>query len=104
MDDFEDKYIEALKAGGTLHYKELLTVFALNQKDLAMVQNKLAENGRYIVHGIKDKDHVLTSRFRDEGLTLDNVFDILSNVAPRSEVEAAYKRSLAGEKQLFGDS
>lgn len=79
-------------------------VYALNQKDLAMVQNKLAENGRYIVHGIKDKDHVLTSRFRDEGLTLDNVFDILSNVAPRSEVEAAYKRSLAGEKQLFGDS
>ena len=79
-------------------------VYELNQKDLNMLQGTLADNNRYIVHGIKDKDHVLTSRFRDEGITLDNVFDILSNVTPRNEIESSYQRSLAREKELFGDT
>ena len=79
-------------------------VYELNQRDLNMLQGTLADNNRYIVHGIKDKDHVLTSRFRDEGITLDNVFDILSNVTPRNEIESSYQRSLAREKELFGDT
>ena len=79
-------------------------VYSLGKNDLAMLQNTLAENDRYIVHGIKDKDHVLTSRFRDEGLTLDNVFDILSNIETRDNIETSYKRSLALEKQIYGDT
>ena len=70
------------------------------------LNQSLEENGRYIVSGVKDKDYVMTGRFRDENITLDNVFDILSNkqagVLTRSEVEAAYKRSLEREKELAG--
>ena len=68
------------------------------------LQNLLEENGRYIVSGIKDKDYVMTGRFRDESLTLDNVFDILSNkqagILTRKQVEDAYNRSLEKEKEL----
>ena len=81
--------------------------YSLNQKDLGILQSSLSENGRYIVHGIKDKDHVMTSRFRDENITLDNIFDILSNkesFETRGSVEATYKRSLALEKEIFGDT
>ena len=79
-------------------------VYSLGKNDLSMLQNTLSDNDRYIVHGIKDKDHVLTSRFRDEGLTLDNVFDILSNIETRDNIETSYKRSLALEKQIYGDT
>ena len=79
-------------------------VYKLDQRDLGFLQSSLAENNRYIVHGVKDKDHVLTSRFRDENLTLDNTFDILSNVETRDNVEASYKRSLELEKKIFGDT
>ena len=68
------------------------------------LQNLLEENGRYIVSGIKDKDYVMTGRFRDENLTLDNVFDILSNkqagIITRKQVEDAYNRSLEKEREL----
>ena len=68
------------------------------------LQNLLEENGRYIVSGIKDKDYVMTGRFRDENLTLDNVFDILSNkqagILTRKQVEDAYNRSLEKEREL----
>ena len=79
-------------------------VYELDQKDLSLLQNSLAENSRYIVHGVKDKDYVMTSRFRDENITLENTFDILSNVETRENIEATYKRSLAKEKELFGDT
>ena len=79
-------------------------VYELDQKDLSLLQNSLAENSRYIVHGVKDKDYVMTSRFRDENITLENTFDILSNVETRENIEATYKRSLAKEKVLFGDT
>ena len=82
-------------------------IYKLDQNDLSLLQSKLAENGRYIVHGVKDKEYVMTSRFRDEGITLDNVFDILSNkqgFETRDSVESTYKRSLALEKELLGDT
>ena len=81
--------------------------YSLGQKELGLLQSSLSENNRYIVHGVKDKDYVMTSRFRDEGITLDNVFDILSSresFETRSSVESTYKRSLALEKKLFGDT
>ena len=79
-------------------------VYELDQKDLSLLQNSLAENSRYIVHGVKDKDYVMTSRFRDENITLENTFDILSNVETKENIKATYKRSLAKEKELFGDT
>ena len=84
--------------------KEGEIVYKLQQKDLGMLQSKLAENGRYIVHGVKDKDYVMTSRFRDDTITLENTFDILSNVELRENVESSYKRSLELEKEIFGDT
>tara|TARA_Y100001963_G_scaffold77391_1_gene107245 strand:- start:20863 stop:29097 length:8235 start_codon:yes stop_codon:yes gene_type:complete len=84
--------------------KEGEIVYKLQQKDLGILQSKLAENGRYIVHGVKDKDYVMTSRFRDDTITLENTFDILSNVELRENVENSYKRSLELEKEIFGDT
>ena len=79
-------------------------IYKLDQNDLSLMQNKLAENGRYVVHGVKDKDYVMTSKFRDDVITLENTFDILSNVELRENVESSYKRSLELEKEIFGDT
>lgn len=80
--------------------------YSLNRKDLRLLNNSLAEQGRYIISGVKDKDFVMTSNFRDENYTLDNVLDLLSNNnrKPKSELELTYKRSLAKEKQLLGNT
>ena len=81
--------------------------YALKEKDLQNLQYSLEDNGRYIVSGVKDKDYILTSRFRDEGITLDNIFDALTdkgNLGSRKDIEQSYNRSLAREKQIFGNS
>jgi len=81
--------------------------YSLNSNDLGLMQSSLAENNRYIVHGVKDKDFVLTSLFRDEGYTLDNIFDILSQngaIETPERIREMYNRSLALEKEIFGDT
>jgi len=81
--------------------------YSLNSNDLGLMQSSLAENNRYIVHGVKDKDFVLTSLFRDEGYTLDNIFDILSQngaIETPERIREMYNRSLTLEKEIFGDT
>ena len=86
--------------------------YSLSPNELRLVQDSLAEQGRYIISGVKDKDFVMTSKFRDESYTLDNVLDLLSNNKrlpknkriSKSELEETYKRSLVKEKELLGDT
>ena len=78
--------------------------YELSQKDLGLIQSAMAENNRYIVHGVKDKDFVLTSLFRDQGYTKQNILDILSQVEPMERLERMYNRSLALEKKIYGNT
>ena len=86
--------------------------YSLSPNELRLVQDSLAEQGRYIISGVKDKDFVMTGKFRDESYTLDNVLDLLSNDKrlpkneriSKSELEETYKRSLVKEKELLGDT
>ena len=80
--------------------------YSLSPNELRLVQDSLAEQGRYMISGVKDKDFVMTSKFRDGGKTIDEVFSILSNgnFISKPELELTYKRSLVKEKKLLGDT
>lgn len=82
--------------------------YSLSPNEFRLVQNSLSEQGRYIISGVKDKDFVMTSKFRDGSKTIDEVFSILSNETynfiSRSDLELTYKRSLVKEKELLGDT
>jgi len=82
--------------------------YSLSPNELRLVQNSLSEQGRYMISGVKDKDFVMTSKFRDGSKTIDEVFSILSNETynfiSRSDLELTYKRSLVKEKELLGDT
>tara|TARA_R110001583_G_scaffold562_2_gene5083 strand:+ start:5166 stop:13220 length:8055 start_codon:yes stop_codon:yes gene_type:complete len=80
--------------------------YLLSSNELRLVQDSLAEQGRYMISGVKDKDFVMTSKFRDGGKTIDEVFSILSNgnFISKPELELTYKRSLVKEKELLGDT
>ena len=80
--------------------------YSLSPNELRLVQDSLSEQGRYMISGVKDKDFVMTSKFRDGGKTIDEVFSILSNgnFISKPELELTYKRSLVKEKELLGDT
>ena len=48
LKNFEEKYFEMLKAGGTLHHKELLNPFGLNASDPEFWQKGLDVISSYI--------------------------------------------------------
>jgi len=96
-----------IKEAFNIHEQRLedgVITYRLNKKDLGLMQSAMAENNRYIVHGMKDKDFVLTSLFRDGKYTKQNIMDILSQVESMERLDRMYNRSLALEKEIYGDT
>ena len=102
-----DEKGKTVKEAFNIHEQRLeegVITYRLSKKDLGLMQSAMAENNRYIVHGMKDKDFVLTSLFRDGKYTKQNVMDILSQVESMERLDRMYNRSLALEKEIYGDT
>lgn len=102
-----DEKGNTIKEAFNIHEQRLedgVITYRLSKKDLGLMQSAMAENNRYIVHGMKDKDFVLTSLFRDGKYTKQNIMDILSQVESMERLDRMYNRSLALEKEIYGDT
>ena len=79
--------------------------YALNKKDLGLINSKLGELDSYIFSGNKDKLTAVKANFRDGNYTINEVLDVLSrgNVS-RSELQNKYDNYVAREKEIFGDT
>ena len=79
--------------------------YAVNQKELGLINSSLAENNRYIYSANKDKLNVFTSVFRDDRVTLDDIFNIFSRSGKSTEeLQKLYDDALELEYELFGKS
>ena len=80
-------------------------VYSINKEQLKLINDVLASNNRYIYSANKDKLNVFTSEFRDDGYTIDDIFNILSRSGRSVEkLQKDYDDALQVEYDLFGKS
>ena len=84
--------------------------FNIKPNQVGLMQDALAEQGKYIYSGVKDKDMLMVASFKDEygGITVtkDNLIDLLSkgNYRTRKAIEESYRLSLEAEKEVFNNT